>query len=146
MSILIQSIPDEAAFEAYKQARNAPRDTIRYGTRPNAVKALGEYDWLTAALAGGNAELGIPDMSAYATYHANAVSQVAPFIALMYKCMEILVDTPALINQAARAQSLYPPFGEEITDTINLAEYAQLLGATVAAIQNVVIAAQNMGE
>jgi hypothetical protein len=138
MTISISTIPDEAAFNNYLAARNAPRDTIRYGVRPNCVKALAEYSALLNALQG--------DMSAFATYHANATATVTPFVALMQKCMEVLVMTPALINQAAVAQGIAPPFGAEINEPVDLTDYKALLLATVQAIQSVSAAAQAMQE
>lgn len=153
MTITLTNVRDEAAFEAYRLARTAPLFGIRNGVRPNAVQVLRSYAWLLIALSGGRQpteeepELEtIPDFSAYATYHAKAIAQVAPFIDLMKHCMEVLVQTPALINQWARAQGIDPPFGAEINDRVVLAEYGALLSATVTTIQNVVIAAQAMAE
>lgn len=151
MTIQISTITDEAAFNTYLLARNAPRDSIRYGVRPNCAKALSEYAWLLTALQGGQQpteeqpELPtIPDMSAFATYHANATAPVAPYVSLMQKCMEVLVATPALINQAAVTQGIAPPFGADINDAVSLSDYSALLLATVQAIQSVSVAAQAM--
>lgn len=138
MSIQITDFNDEFAALAYLQARNAPRDTIRYGVRPNAIKCIDENKRLTIALNGGDVEAGIPDMSAMLAYHVSAVAAVLPFVDLMQAAMQILIDTPALINQLAMLQGqTVRPMGEEITDTINPADYAALLQSTVAAIQAV---------
>lgn len=151
MTISITTIADEAAFNNYLAARNAPRDSIRFGVAPNCVKALAEYSWLLTALTGGQEPTEespdlptVPDMSDFAAYHANATASVTPFIALMQKCMDVLVKTPALINQAAIAQGIAPPFGLEINEPVDLTEYGALLLATVAAIQSVSVAAQAM--
>lgn len=147
MSIQITDFEDEFAALAYLQARNAPRDTIRYGVRPNAVKAMAEYDRLLTALQGGDVEAGIPDMSAMATYHANAVAPVTPFVDLMQAAMHILIDTPALINQLALMQGqTVAPMGAEINEQINPVEYGALLQSTVAAIQAVGALMQGGGE
>ena len=146
MSIQITDFPSEFLALAYIQARNAPRDTIRYGVRPNCIKALAEYAWLVTALNGGDEEAGIPDMSANAAYHAASVAPVTPFITLMQQAMRILVDTPALINQLALLQGqTVPPMGAEINDVIDPAEYAALLVSTGQAVQVVGALLQQLG-
>lgn len=138
MSIQITDFQDEFAALAYLQARNAPRDTIRYGVRPNAIKCIDENKRLMTALNGGDVEAGIPDMSAMLAYHVNAVAAVLPFVDLMETAMRILIDTPALINQLAAMQGqTVPPMGAEINEQINPVEYGALLQQTVAAIQAV---------
>lgn len=147
MTISIADFTDEFAALAYLQARNAPRDTIRYGVRPNAVKCLAEYAYLLTALQGGDAETGVPDMSAIAAYHANAVAGVTPFVDLMQHAMRIIIDTPALINQLALMQGqTVPPMGAEINEPVNPTQYAALLMSTVAAIQAVGALMQGGGE
>jgi hypothetical protein len=147
MTISIAGFTDEFAALAYLQARNSPRDTIRYGVRPNAIKALSEYAYLLTALNGGDTETGVPDMSAILGYHVNAVAAVSPFVDLMQAAMRILIDTPALINQLALMQGqTVPPMGAEITDVINPAEYATLLQSTADAIQAVGQLMQGGGE
>lgn len=138
MSIQISNIDDEIAALVYLQARNAPRDGIRYGVRPNCIDVINKYNRLLVGLQGGDAEAGIPDMSAMAAYHANAVASVTPFVDLMQDAMRILIDTPALINQLALLQGeTVPPMGAEINDQIDPAEYGALLASMVAAIQAV---------
>lgn len=138
MSIQITDFNDEFAALAYLQARNAQRDTIRHGVRPNAIKALSEYAYLLTALQGGDTETGVPDMGAMLAYHVNAVAAVSPFVDLMQAAMKILIDTPALINQLALMQGqTVPPMGAEINDTVDPTEYGALLQSTVAAIQAV---------
>lgn len=138
MSIQITDFETEFAALGYFQARNAPRDTIRYGVRPNAIKCLAEYAYLLTALEGGNAEAGIPNWEASAEYHQKAVAGVTPFIDLMQAAMKILIDTPALINQLALLQGeTVPPMGEEITDQVDPTEYGALLLSMAAAIQAV---------
>lgn len=138
MTISITDFTDEFAALAYLNARNGPRDTIRYGVRPNAVKCLSEYAYLMTALQGGDAEIGVPDMSAFFAYHSGAVAAVAPFVELMQHAMRIIIDTPALINQLAIMQGqTVPPMGAEINEPVNPTDYAALLMSTVAAIQAV---------
>lgn len=147
MSIQITDFNDEFAALAYLQARNAQRDTIRYGVRPNAIKALAEYAYLLTALQGGDEEAGVPDMGAMLAYHVNAVAAVSPFVDLMQAAMKILIDTPALINQLALMQGqTVPPMGGEINEQINPVEYGALLQQTVAAIQAVGALMQGGGD
>ena len=129
MSIEINTIADEAEYNQYIAARNKPRDTILHGVRPNAIKCLAEYEALIAALSG--------DMSDFSDYHTSVVAAVSPYIELMKCAMKVLRDTPALINQGARAQDQFPPFGEGLTDEVAPEDYATLLTETVAAIQAV---------
>lgn len=146
MTIQIDGVTQEAAFNNYLAARNAPRDTIVTGVVPNARKCLSEYDWLAVALAGGDEEAGIPDMSAYAEYHDGVVSQVTPFITMMYKMMQCLDRTPMLINMAAAAQGIYPPFNALGVEPVDLAAYGALLAEAAASIQAVGVAMQGGGE
>lgn len=147
MTIAISSFDDEFAALAYLQARNAPRDTIRYGVRPNAIKCLSEYAYLLTALEGGDTETGVPDMSNMAAYHTNAVAAVAPFVDLMQDAMRILIDTPALISQLALMQGqTVAPMGQEINDQVDPTEYGALLLSMVAAIQAVGALMQGGGE
>ncbi len=147
MSIQITDFETEFLALGYIQARNAPRDTIRYGVRPNAIKCMAEYGRLLVALQGGDEENGIPDMSGMATYHANAMAAVSPFVDLMQAAMHILIDTPALINQLALMQGqTVAPMGEEINDQVNPTEYGALLLSMVAAIQAVGALMQGGGE
>lgn len=147
MTIAISSFDDEFAALAYLQARNAPRDTIRYGVRPNAIKCMAEYGRLLVALRGGDVEAGIPDMSGMATYHANAVAPVTPFMDLMQAAMHILIDTPALINQLALLQGeTVPPMGQEINDQVDPVAYGALLMSMVGAVQAVAALLQGGGE
>lgn len=140
MTIQITDVATETEVLAYIEARNASRTTIANGVVPNAKKALVEYDWLVTALEGGDESAGMPDMSIFVDYHNGVVADVAPFITLLQRCMEVLVMTPALINQGARAQGKVAPFGEGITDTVDPTEYGALLSGTVAAIQAVAVA------
>lgn len=147
MSIQITDFETEFLALGYIQARNAPRDPIRYGVRPNAIKCMAEYGRLLVALQGGDEENGIPDMSGMATYDANAVAAVSPFVDLMQAAMHILIDTPALINQLALMQGqTVAPMGEEINDQVNPTEYGALLLSMVAAIQAVGALMQGGGE
>ena len=147
MNIQITDFETEFAALEYFQGRNAPRDTIRYGVRPNAIKCLAEYSYLLTALNGGNVEAGIPNWEASAEYHQKAVAAVSPFVDLMQAAMRILIDTPALINQLAAMQGqTVPPMGAEINEQINPAEYGALLQSTVAAIQAVGALMQGGGE
>lgn len=146
MTIQIEGVTQEAAFNNYLAARNAPRDTIVTGVVPNARKCLAEYDWLAVALAGGDEDLGIEDMSAYAEYHAGVVSQVTPFITMMYKMMQCLDRTPMLINMAAVAQGIYPPFNALGVEEVDPVAYGTLLAETAQAIQAVGAAMQAMAQ
>lgn len=147
MSIQITDFPSEFLALGYIQARNAPRDTIRYGVRPNAIKCMAEYGRLLTALQGGDEENGVPDMSGMADYHATALAPVTPFVDLMQAAMEILIDTPALINQLALMQGeTVPPMGAEINDQVDPTEYGALLMSMVAAIQAVGALMQGGGE
>lgn len=153
MSIQIDGVLTEAAFNNYLAARNAPRDTIVTGVVPNARKCLSEYDWLAVALAGGQEPTEeepdlptIPDMSAYAEYHTGVVSQVTPFITMMYKMMQCLDRTPMLINAAAAAQGIYPPFNALGVEAVDPVAYGTLLAETAQAIQAVGAAMQAMAQ
>jgi len=134
MIIQISTIEDESAYNAYLTARNAPRDTIIHGVRPNSIKTIAEYETLLVSLQN--------EMFEFADYHVGVVSPVAPFIEIMQCAMMIMRDTPSLINQGARAQGIFPPFGEDLKDTVELNDYAALLTNTVTAIQGVASALQ----
>jgi hypothetical protein len=147
MSIQITDFPSEFLALGYIQARNAPRDGIRYGVRPNCIDVINKYNHLLIALQGGDVEAGIPDMSGMAVHHANAVAPVTPFVDLMQAAMKILIDTPALINQLALMQGqTVAPMGEEINDQVDPTEYGALLLSMVAAIQAVGALMQGGGE
>lgn len=154
MAISITDFTDEFAALGYLQARNAPRDTIRYGVRPNAIKCLSEYAYLVTALNGGQQPTEeqpdlqpVPDMSAFLAYHTNAIAAVSPFVDLMQHAMRIIIDTPALINQLALLQGqTVLPMGAEINEQIDPVEYGALLASTVAAIQTVGQLMQGGGE
>jgi hypothetical protein len=137
MTIQISSVLDEAAYNRYLAARNAPRDRIVNGVRPNAIACLADYDRLAVALAGGSDDpdtgAAIPDMSAFADYHAGVVARVTPFVTMMYHAMAILRDTPALINQVAAANGEFKPF-VGVDDQVDPAAYATLLQDAVEAI------------
>ena len=144
MTIQISDVETEGAFNRYLAARNAPRDTIVYGVHPNAVKCLVEYDSLAVALGGG--EGTIEDMSQFATYHANIVAAVTPFITMMYHAMELLRDTPMLINALAASQGEFPPFNALGVEKVDPVAYGTLLAETGAAIQAVGAILQGGGE
>ena len=154
MTIAITSFDDEFAALAYLQARNAPRDTIRYGVRPNAIKCLSEYAYLLTALQGGQEpaeeqpdQASIPAMLLMSAYHNNAVAAVSPFVDLMQDAMRILIDTPALINQLALMQGeTVPPMGQEINDQVDPVAYGALLMSMVGAVQAVAALLQGGGE
>lgn len=153
MTIQITTVEDSIALRQYEFARDAPRDTIVNGVVPNVRKCLSEYDWLAMALAGGQQPTEeepdlptIPDMSAYAEYHAGVVSQVTPFITMMYKMMQCLDRTPMLINMAAAAQGIYPPFNALGVEAVDPAAYGALLAETAQAIQAVGAAMQAMAQ
>ncbi len=132
MTISINTITDEAAFNDYLAARNAPRDTITNGVRPNSVKAIDEYDALTGLLAG--------DMSQFSAYHAQVTAGVLPFIELMKCAMKVMDQTPHLIDQSAAAAGSVQPFGVDISEPLSAADYIAMLNNTKAAVDSVITA------
>ena len=99
MTVSISTTPDERLFIRYINMRNAPRDTLTYGVYPNSHKALREYDELVTALTGGDET--IDDLSGMATYHANAIASVTPFIQAMQACMQSINKTMHVVNLLA---------------------------------------------
>lgn len=76
----------------YATMRNAPRDTMRYGVYPNAVKALGQYQALQQWL------LDNPD---WQQPHADMVSAVLPYVTALQAAMTTIVTTMQAIERAA---------------------------------------------
>ncbi len=76
----------------YATMRNAPRDTIRYGVYPNAVKALREYQAL---------QQWIADNPDWQQPHADMVSAVLPHIAALQEAMTTIVTVMQAIEKAA---------------------------------------------
>jgi len=134
MAIEISTLSDEGALRSYLDARNAPRDTITFGVRPNCIKAIAEYENLVASLSGDDDH---EDMSAYLDYHNSVVSQVSPFIEVMKCAMKIMRDTPQLVDQLAVAQEQDAPFGVVADDMLDPADYAAMLSNTLTAISAV---------
>jgi hypothetical protein len=133
MPTINEYLEQEIILEAYKQLRNAPRDTINFGVRPNAIKCLAEYATLQTALSGGGD--GVPDISSLAESFAAVTGPVTPFIALLQYAMQIVIMTPMIVDQAAAAQGMIvPPFGVDISTPLDPAEYAATLQAAAAAI------------
>lgn len=133
MSTVNELLQQEIILEAYKRLRNAPRDTINFGVRPNAIKCLAEYATLQTALSGGGD--GIPDISALSESFATVTEPVAAFVTLLQFAMRIIIQTPRIIDQAAAAQGMIvPPFGIDISQPLDPADYAAMLGEAAAAI------------
>lgn len=154
MTIVIGGVSDESTFDLYRDARNGPRDRIRDGAYPSMVATMAAYNRLAIALAGGREATegddvtpgldAIPDLSSFTEYHAEATAQVQPFIAMMYAQMQLVARTVELINQGARAQGIYPPFGERISARVIPSDYAALLSSTVQTIAEAGAALQQM--
>lgn len=76
----------------YATMRNAPRDTMRFGVYPNAVKVLAEYvtlqQWLT-------------DNPDWQQSHADMIATVTPHITTMQQSMQTIVATMQAIEAAA---------------------------------------------
>lgn len=132
MTVSITGIPDERKFVRYIAMRNAPRDTMVYGVHPNSHKALQEYADLVTALSGGSQT--IDDLSDMATYHANAVASVTPFVACMQACMLTINQTMHIVNLLAVATGEDAPFGI-VPEEITVPDYLATLSATITALQ-----------
>lgn len=76
----------------YAAMRNAPRDTMRYGVYPNAVKALDEY----AAL-----QVWLTDNPDWQQPHADIVAAVLPYVVTLQQAMMTIVTTMQAIESAA---------------------------------------------
>lgn len=76
----------------YATMRNAPRDTMRYGVYPNAVKALAEYAALQQWL------LDNPD---WQQPHADMVAAVLPYVVTLQQAMQTIVGVMQVIEKAA---------------------------------------------
>jgi len=145
MPTINEYLEQEIILEAYKRLRNAPRDTINFGVRPNAVKCLAEYATLQTAL-GGGAD-GVPDISALAAQFNEVTKNVTPFIVLLQFAMRIIIQTPQIVDQAAAAQGMIvPPFGVDIGKPLDYAEYVTMLQQAAAAIVTTGQAMQAMGK
>ena len=137
MSTINELLQQEIAMGAYKNLRNAPRDTINYGVRPNAIKCLAEYALLQIALAGGNES--VPDISGFAEMFTAVTSPVTPFITLLQFAMRIIIDTPVLVDQMATEQEmLVLPFSVTASDPVNLEEYITMLQEAVEALNDTI--------
>lgn len=132
MTVSITGISDERKFVRYIAMRNAPRDTMVFGVHPNSHKALQEYDDLVTALGGGNET--IDDLSDMATYHANAVASVTPFVACMQACMQVINDTMHIVNLLAIAAGDDAPFAIP-AEEINVQDYLTTLATAIATLQ-----------
>lgn len=133
MPTVNELLQQEITLEAYKRLRNAPRDTINYGVRPNAEKCLAEYEALQIALSGGNGT--IPDISSMAESFATVTAPVTPFITLLQYAMRLVIMTPQLVDQAALQQGmLVAPFGVDLSEALDPADYANMLREAAAAI------------
>lgn len=76
----------------YAAMRNAPRDTMRYGVYPNAVKALKEYHALQS---------WITDNPDWQQPHADMVAAVLPYIDTLQQAMTTIVTVMLAIESAA---------------------------------------------
>lgn len=76
----------------YATMRNAPRDTMRYGVYPNAVKALEQYQELQSWLVDN------PD---WQQPHANMVAAVLPHVTALQAAMMTIVTVMLAIEKAA---------------------------------------------
>lgn len=125
-------LKQEIILDAYKRLRNAPRDTVNFGVRPNAEKCLAEYDLLQLALAGGDGN--VIDISSMAEQFASVTAPVTPFITLLQCALRIVAQTPQVVDQAAAGQGmLVPPFGVD-SEPLEIADYARMLTEAAAAI------------
>ena len=146
MSEINALLQEESTRRTYEDMRNAPRNTVRV-LRSDALKCLAEYDRLQVALQGGDSERGIPDISSLATHFAAVTGSVTPFINLMQFAMRIIVQTPQIIDHAALAQGIITPsFGVDISQPLDPADYAQMLGEAAAVIQGTAVALQAMAQ
>lgn len=93
MTIQIQSVQDERAFEAYKALRNLPRNSLTHSVYAGSKITLRHYVNLEAALAG--------DMSDYAEYHAASTAPVAEHIETLRAAMETIVQVVEAIETFA---------------------------------------------
>lgn len=147
MSEINALLEQQSTMLAYIELRNAPRDTIVRALIPDAKKCLAEYDRLQVALAGGDAERGIPNISALAADFATVTGPVTPFVNLLRFAMRIIIDTPRIVDQAATAQGMIiAPFGVDISQPLDPAGYAQMLGEAAAAIMATGQALQAMAQ
>lgn len=145
MPTVNELLQQEIILDAYKHLRNAPRDTINFGVRPNAIKCLDEYATLQVALGGGGN--GVPDISGMAESFATVTGPVTPFITLLQYAMQIIVQTPMIVDQTAAMQGMIvAPFGVDISEPLDYADYAQMLTDAAAAIVATGQAMQAMGE
>jgi hypothetical protein len=145
MTTANELLQQEIIAKAYQDYRNAPRDTINHGVRPNAVLCLRQYSDLQTALTGGNEH--IKDISSKAAEFAVVTAGVTPFITLIRYAMRIIIETPMIIDQAAAAQGMVvAPFGVDISTPIDYVEYVTMLQQTAAAIHATAGAIQALGE
>ena len=141
MSEINALLTEEATRRAYEDMRNDTRTTITTGVEPNAKKCLAQYDRLQVALSGGDAERGIPDIGAYTEHFEKVTGSVTPFINLLQAALRIVVDTPRLIDQGAKAQGMIVvPFGVDISQPLDPADYATMLAEAASAIQATAVA------
>lgn len=147
MSEINALLTEEATRRAYEDMRNDTRTTITTGVEPNAKRCLAQYERLQVALSGGDAERGIPDISAYTEHFAKVTGPVTPFINLLQAALRIVVYTPKLIDQGAKAQGMTtPPFGVDTSTPLDPADYAAMLQQAAAAIQATGQALQAMAQ
>lgn len=126
---LLEQEQIELAYQAY---RNAPRNIIVTGVRPNAIQCLKAYENLQTALNGGDGE--IIDISSKTEQFSIITASVTPFIALLQAAMQLIILTPQFVDQVAASQGMtIPPFG--VNEPVNPADY-------IAAIQNAITVLQ----
>lgn len=141
MTIVIQSLSDASAFRRYEEMRNTPRRILENGVHPNGEAALSAYETLMIALSGGHEATEdepytVEDMSAYAEFHENTLSQVAPFVAAMQACMETTNATMHIVNLLSAATNPTEPIPFSIpADDITVPEYLTILSSTIATLQ-----------
>lgn len=143
MTVQISTINDERTFNRYLTMRNAPRDTMVYGVHPNAHKALEQYANLVTALSGGSET--IDDLSSMATYHANTVASVTPFVAAMQAAMQTINDTMHIVNLLATATGQDAPFAIEAED-ITVQQYLTTLATAISTLQATQTATQQAAQ
>lgn len=139
MTVAISTISDERQFVQYMAMRNAPRDTLVYGVHPNSHKALAEYAVLLEALQGGHEATDeepwtTVDLSGMATYHANAIASVTPFVAAMQVSMATINSTMHIVNLLAVATGQDAPFAIE-AEEITVQDYLTTLATAITTLQ-----------
>lgn len=143
MTVSISTIQDERKSRKYMDMRNAPMLSMVYGVHPNSHKALKEYADLITALTGGNET--IDDLSDMATYHANAVASVTPFVAAMQVCMRTINETMHIVNLLAVANEQDAPFAIE-SEEVSIPDYLVTLATAIATLQAAQTAMQQIAQ